>query len=111
VLFEAKFDGVHISVYNNVYMRVNVFVTQAQLKTIDDYCVAHKLKRSNLLINSAMAYINRKGEIRCDYCGKPSIGRFKITVYNWESGESQGEKNLCEYHYGVARKEGEVQSI
>lgn len=91
--------------------RVNVFITEAKLKAIDEYCLANKLKRSNLFVGATLAYINKRGGVRCDYCGKDSIGKYRLTIYNMDLGEQTVEKQLCQFHYSTAKKEGEVESV
>lgn len=95
--------------YSVVYMgRINLYIPSQKLKIIDDYCKDKNKKRSNLMVGATMAFINNKGGVQCDYCGKSSMGKFKIVAYSWDDGESEKVKNLCESHLGVARKEGEV---
>lgn len=78
-----------------------------KLKKIDLYCQERGHSRSKFMVNCALGVINATGgKIKCDYCGKPAIGRFKFTTYDYQSGEAGGEKNMCQYHYNKAKQEG-----
>lgn len=79
-----------------------------KLKAIDFYCQEHKLKRSNLLVNATLSYINSKGKVKCDFCSNASQGKYQMQIYDWEAGEQDVTKNLCSFHYEKAKKEGVV---
>lgn len=95
--------------------RVNIWIPERELKTIDEYAKANNYKRSVFLWKSALSVINKvKGQrqiVNCDYCKAPSIGRFQVSSHNWELGEQKTTKNLCKLHLEQAKTEGVVEKI
>jgi antitoxin (DNA-binding transcriptional repressor) of toxin-antitoxin stability system len=50
---------------------------------------------------------------RCDipFCKQSSIGTFKISTYNTDTGDEEKTLHLCAWHKGKATKEGAVTKI
>ena len=94
--------------YNMQYMgKFTIYAPAMKLKLIDLYCQEKKIARSTFLINCAISFINAtKGNIRCDFCTRPTQGKYKLTIYDMATGEREEIKNLCSYHYEKAKKEG-----
>lgn len=87
--------------------RLNIYIPAMKLSVIDLYCKERKVSRSALLTNCALSMINAtRGNVRCDFCGKPALGKYNMTVYDYESGEAGGVKKLCAYHKKKAENEG-----
>ena len=63
------------------------------------------------MVKATLAYISKVGGVQCSFCNKAAIGKFKISVYDWENGEKNEEKNMCQSHYDTAKKEGEVIAV
>lgn len=94
--------------YTMQYMsKLTIYVPAMKLKIIDEFAQERKIPRSVLLVNAALGYINAsKFKIKCAYCYKMSVGKFNLTVYDWEKGEETKEISLCEAHLNQAKKEG-----
>lgn len=91
--------------------KVSVYIPAMKLRYIDAYCKDRKIARGVLLVNSAMSVINSKGTINCSFCKRPSIGKYSITTYDWQQGDTTTEKNLCEEHLKKAKTEGSVKEV
>lgn len=83
------------------------------LKKIDLYCQEKHINRSKLLTNCTLAYISSRGGITCGFmnCRNPSIGKYKLTIYDWNQGETQKELQLCQYHIDKAKQEGQEATL
>ena len=88
--------------------KVTVYIDGMKLARIDKYCQEHKIARSTLLTRGALSIVNSQPIERCEYCKNPSIGKFRLTVHNWDSGESVVDKYLCSFHLNKAKAESEV---
>ena len=78
-----------------------------KIKVIDAYCQEKKISRSTFLTNCAISLIYAtKGNIKCDFCTRPTQGKYKLTIYDMTLGEKTEVKNLCPYHYQKAKNEG-----
>ena len=88
--------------------KITIYIPAMQLKKIDLYCKEKKIPRSRLLVNCALSFISAKGGISCQFqnCRNPSIGKFNLTIYDWEQGEKEQTLNLCQYHFNKAKQEG-----
>lgn len=88
-----------------------MYIEPMKLSRIDSYCKEHDLSRSQLLVRGALSIVNSQPIPKCDYCPKPSIGRYSVLTHSWDSGEVTLEKNLCSSHLTKARSESEVTEI
>lgn len=92
--------------------RVNVWIPQKEYNDIDSFCKSKGYHRGVFMWKSAIESINKfssiKSEISCDYCKTPSIGKFKVTVWTSDQGETENTKFLCEMHFNMAKREGKV---
>ena len=91
--------------------RLNIWIDAMKLARIDRYCAEHKLKRSTLLTRGALSIVNAQPIPRCDYCMKPSIGRYGIQAYDWNVGDINVSKYLCTTHLTKAQGESEVKPL
>jgi hypothetical protein len=94
-------------------MRVNISVPAMKIKKIDLYCKEKGVSRSGFMVNASLGAINAsKGNVKCDLCRNPAIGKFMVMTYDWNAGDSGKEMRLCQYHYTKAKQEGaEVNEI
>ena len=92
--------------------RLNIYIPDRELKDIEAYCSKRSLHKSVFLWKSAIHVINqvekKNTPIVCDFCRSPSVGRFKMFVYDTDSGGVEKVVNLCKLHLGQAQREGEV---
>ena len=86
--------------------RVNIHISAMSLKKIDLYCQEKNTSRSKLLVNCALSFISSHEGLICQNCRNPSIGKYKMTIYDWEQGENEKELHLCQFHLDKARQEG-----
>lgn len=95
--------------------RINVWIPDRELKTIDEYCQKHQYHRGVFLWKSALTLINnlssKQSIISCDYCRTGSVGHFKVTTYDSTLGEQDLVKNLCKLHLASAQREGAVKKV
>ncbi len=91
--------------------RVNIYVPAMKLKVIDLYCKEKKHNRSDFLTNCALSLINASRGIKCDFCFKPAVGEYNLTIYDLEKGETKMTKKLCQYHLQKAKSEGAVEEV
>lgn len=103
-----------LSVILSVMPTITIYVPAMKLTVIDAYCQGKKVSRGKLLTNCALSFINSQPnhQVVCDHCKrKPSVGKYRLVVYSWESGEQKREMQLCQYCLTGAKKEGEVTEI
>jgi hypothetical protein len=93
--------------------RINVWIEAMKLKKIDAYCKERGISRSRLLVRGALSMAHSQPIPPCEYsgCRNPSIGKYKVLLHDWETGESENEMRLCAYHYKKAKAEGEIEEI
>ena len=96
--------------YSVQYMgKLTIYVPGMKLKVIDSYCTLNKVNRSELMTNCTMSFINSRSTKKtyCDKCRRnPAVGKYKLTVYDWEAGEGNKEMNLCQFCLNKAKQEG-----
>ena len=93
--------------YTVQYMsKVTIYIPAMKLDIIDVYCKENNIARSTLLTNAAVSLINRKGNIRCNFCSQPSTGKYEVIAYDPLEGESKKISHLCSNHLKSAEKEG-----
>lgn len=86
---------------------ITVSIPAMKLKVIDLYCQEKKIPRSVFLSNCALTLINAtRGNVKCNFCARPALGKYKMTIYDMETGEREEEKFLCTYHLQKAKSEG-----
>lgn len=92
--------------------KISVYAPVLKLKAIDAYCAARGTSRSVLLVNAAMSAINA-GRIPCEFqgCRGIAIGRYKLTIYDVATGETDRVLNLCQAHHAKAKLEGSVHEV
>lgn len=58
-----------------------------------------------------MAIINSAPVSNCQFCRRPSIGRFSVVAYDMNLGEISKEIYLCDDHLKKAKSESEVKEL
>ena len=95
--------------------KVTIYLPAMKLKVIDAYCADHKIRRSHLMANCTMSFINAKrggGGLMCEYCKRnPAVGKYKVVIQDWEVGEKESVMNLCQKDLDYAKIEGQVHEI
>lgn len=96
-----------ICVYNCVYMRVNIWILEHQLKKIDDYCDEHDIPRSKLLIKATLNSIDSvekkvNNEDKGVYTQLTPKGKPTLTIKDLKKATSNickhgSMKGLCKY--------------
>jgi hypothetical protein len=82
-----------------------------QFARIDLYAKENKISISKLMAISTLKQINQRKQVSCGFCRQPAIGKYQISVYDWDNGDQEKELNLCEFHLKKAKSEGEVKEV
>ena len=95
--------------------RVNIYIKGQAKVVIDNYCKGNNVSFSRFLVNSALRQIRhlQPQATKCQKCGKEtSVGKYKLMVYDWDSGEQEQILMLGNNCLRNAQKEGvEVRKI
>lgn len=95
-----------------VYMsKVLIYIPTMKLKLIDAYCKEKGISRSRLLVRGAMSMAHSQMIPKCNFCFNASVGKYRISVHDWETGEKVEERFLCQSHLQKAQAEGEVEDL
>jgi len=89
--------------------KVAIYIPAMKLNVIDLYCKEKGISRSELMTNCTLSFLNSiQKRILCEFqgCRQPAIGKYRVMIYNWESGEGEKTMNLCQFHLDKAKKEG-----
>ena len=89
--------------------KATIYIPGMKLKKIDLYCQEKKINRSELMTNCTLSFINSHSaqKIICGKCKRNSaIGKYNVTVYDWDQGDSDQELNLCQFCLNKAKQEG-----
>lgn len=87
--------------------QISIYIPPQKLAIIDLYCKEQGKNRSSFLINLALSYINKtKGFVKCEKCPNGAIGKFNLSMSDWERGEIKSTMSLCQKHLDIAKKEG-----
>lgn len=93
--------------------KVLIYIEGMKLRKIDAYCAEKGISRSKLFTRGALSIVHAQPLPKCEivFCKNPSMGKFEITVYDWQDGEKKETKSLCEFHRKKAATEGEVKEL